>query len=760
MSSQALSTPTLPPSLSERLQAVTEALAAARTQRDVFEIVLTPALQALSAIAGAVLLVDSTGERLDIAATQGYEEGAQTIWQDGPLDANVPAGDALARHRSLFFEHEGDLVRAYPHLEDRAGNVAAVATAVLPMFLDDQPLGAIILDFKEPHHFTPEEQRFLQTLAAQCAIALGRAQLMTDLQRQVNERTVRAVADTRAQQAFVDFTEAVGTETDLLALAWQAISVLRDRFQDASIVYYTREGDLWKAQAWSEDLGEALVASLTAGLPSSTPLIRRALQAGKAVFTNGWDPEREQMEHTEGYGTAAGFPLMVNGEIQHLLLFGLKDTPHWQERDRALVRVVGRSLTLAVERTEAARMVQAQKEEAERRNQVLEGFAALSAAPHVQQPYALIRRAQEIMLSLLTPGYALYWEQAETHWVLKAQVGDIGNPELQRLVDEQGLPLDAPALHSTWLTGVPNYQDNYAQGADTPADMIRHVNAATAFQVRIYGQPVGMLAIGLFDQRTWTPLDKAMLDTAMYSLSLLLERAQNMTQLAQRTQELERSNAELEQFAYIASHDLQAPIRAVTSFAGIINKRYGERLDERGQLYLRQIVNNGEHMKRLVDDLLAFSRLHTEQRPFLPTDAETVFDAVASRLQIPEAVITRSALPVVQADAQQLDQLLQNLISNGLKYRRADVTPEVQVSAERDGEFWHFTVSDNGIGIEPQYYERIFVIFQRLHGRETYEGTGIGLAVCKKIVERHGGRIWLESVPGQGTSFHFTLPEG
>ncbi|MFB9990446.1 ATP-binding protein [Deinococcus oregonensis] len=143
------------------------------------------------------------------------------------------------------------------------------------------------------------------------------------------------------------------------------------------------------------------------------------------------------------------------------------------------------------------------------------------------------------------------------------------------------------------------------------------------------------------------------------------------------------------------------------------------------------------------------------------TDTEAIFDAVAHRLQaeMPEATITRGKLPVVQADGQQLDQLLQNLIANGLKYRREGVPPNVRVCAEHDGRMWRFAVSDNGIGIEREYFERIFEIFQQLHGREIYEGTGIGLAVCKKIVERHSGRLWLESAVQEGSTFFFTLPD-
>lgn len=271
------------------------------------------------------------------------------------------------------------------------------------------------------------------------------------------------------------------------------------------------------------------------------------------------------------------------------------------------------------------------------------------------------------------------------------------------------------------------------------------------------------LALGLASQ-TAVALDNARLYGQLQHSHADLERRveERTRQLELQAAELRRSNAELEQFAYVASHDLQAPIRAVTSFAGLVSRKYAAQLDERGQAYLRPIVENGEHMKRLVDDLLAFSRLHTQQRAPEATASSAVLQAVLERLR-PDlealgAHVTVGPLPTVLADAPQLDQLFQNLLSNALKYRREGVPPQVSITAEREGSGWRFAVSDNGIGIEPQYFDRIFVIFQRLHGREQYEGTGIGLAVCKKIVERHGGRLWVESAPGQGSTFFFTLP--
>jgi PAS domain S-box-containing protein len=231
--------------------------------------------------------------------------------------------------------------------------------------------------------------------------------------------------------------------------------------------------------------------------------------------------------------------------------------------------------------------------------------------------------------------------------------------------------------------------------------------------------------------------------------------------LARQTAELARSNAELQQFAYVASHDLQEPLRAVASFTKLLSERYGGRLDADADDFIGFAVEGAKRAQRLINDLLAYSRVGTRGGAFAATDCEAVFqDALAdlaAAIEETGGIVTHERLPVVDGDETQLGQVFLNLIGNALKFHGA-APPRVHVSAQQTSGEWQFSVRDNGIGISPEYGETIFEVFQRLHTTAEYPGTGIGLAIARKIIDRHGGRIWVESEPGKGATFYFTIP--
>jgi PAS domain S-box-containing protein len=241
----------------------------------------------------------------------------------------------------------------------------------------------------------------------------------------------------------------------------------------------------------------------------------------------------------------------------------------------------------------------------------------------------------------------------------------------------------------------------------------------------------------------------------------ITERKRAQDALAKQAHELARVNAELQEFAYVASHDLQEPLRAVAGCVQLLKERYYRQLDSRADEFVQHAVEGASRMKTLISDLLTYSRLGSRPEAFKAADCSRILKGALANLGVAieesGAVIQFEDLPVVLGDPTQLTQLFQNLLANAIKFRKAS-PPSIQVSAMRRGGEWLFAVRDDGIGIEPEYFDRIFRVFQRLHGRSEYPGTGIGLAICKKVVERHGGRIWVESKANQGSTFYFTIP--
>lgn len=284
--------------------------------------------------------------------------------------------------------------------------------------------------------------------------------------------------------------------------------------------------------------------------------------------------------------------------------------------------------------------------------------------------------------------------------------------------------------------------------------------------------------IGFADSDTSSGLEAAkrseLVETSLFTLAILAfavlvlvldtrnRRLSDAEQASRATAEmLERSNADLERFAYVASHDLKTPLRVITGYAQMLDRRYRDKLDDEANEYIAFLTAGTKRMYRLITDLLHYSRINSQAKPLQPVSAARAADIAVANLKavIEEsgASVTIASLPTIEADESQLSSLFQNLLGNAIKYRHPERPPAIQIEAVRlSSSIWRFAVKDNGIGIEPEHFERIFVIFQRLHADSAYEGTGIGLALCQRIVTRLGGRIWVESKPGEGSTFYFT----
>ncbi|GAA3484678.1 sensor histidine kinase [Streptomyces yanii] len=296
---------------------------------------------------------------------------------------------------------------------------------------------------------------------------------------------------------------------------------------------------------------------------------------------------------------------------------------------------------------------------------------------------------------------------------------------------------------------------------------------------RVVGRPLSVLAAGSGKVRAGAfrhrievhgPSDvravaAAVEDMRSRLVSELDEAQERESLLAQQTEELRRSNSELEQFAYVASHDLQEPLRKVASFCQLLEKRYGEELDARGKQYIDFAVDGAKRMQVLINDLLTFSRVGRVHDSWKSVDFDRSLDRAVANLALSieetgTALVRESPLPQVTGDPTTLAMIWQNLIGNAVKFRRPEVPCVITVGCVREEDEWRFTVQDNGIGIAPEFAEKVFIIFQRLHSRDEYDGTGIGLALCRKIIEFHGGRIWLDPDYREGARIHFSLPVG
>ena len=401
---------------------------------------------------------------------------------------------------------------------------------------------------------------------------------------------------------------------------------------------------------------------------------------------------------------------------------------------------------------------------AELRNYLLQNRSKLDSQS-VSTVMARLRQA--VMDTVATDAvFVVLWNQDQN----KLIVDDI--PETASL---QGFNLNEGMIKQSWQKTEPTVIDRSASLSENDARLMKAFNAEMLFIVPVATKEgaIGVLLVFLEYGSLFVDDDLTLLTIFAQQTAILLENYRVLAQqrdyaqvlertVQARTEALKRSNDELRQFAYVASHDLQEPLRMVVSYLQLIEERYVSQLDSSAHEFFAFATDGAKRMRNLIEALLAYSRVDTQLQSFTLVDFQKVLDDVRNQLSVAVtesgAAITSDPLPKTNANEAMIIQLFQNLLSNGIKYQKTR-KPEIHIGAVRKHEEWVFSVKDNGIGIEPQNLERIFVIFQRLHAQNEYPGTGIGLAISKKVVEHHGGRIWVESTKGEGTTFYFTIPQ-
>jgi signal transduction histidine kinase len=473
-------------------------------------------------------------------------------------------------------------------------------------------------------------------------------------------------------------------------------------------------------------------------------------------------------------------PLLVGPDLVGLYALGPKLSGHAYTREEVhLLHLLGQQAAVAVQNS---RLFHAEREQRLLAEALQEAADIVSSTLDLDQ--VLDRILVQVEKVVAGDAFNIMLLEGNVARVVRHR-GYGGLAQASRIADLTLPVADYPTLTQMVQTRKPVVIADTAADPDwVPLEGWDWLRSYVSAPIVVAGEAVGFLNVDRARPVLFSPPDARRLEALARHAATALENAQYYEQaqqeIAERQRaeqelelhaeeleryalELEHSNRELQQFAYIASHDLQEPLRMVTSYVQLLEKRYGGQLDADADEFIAFAVDGARRMQELIRGLLAYSRVGSHAEPFRPSDAQYALDQALANLQVAirecDAIVTHDPMPTVTADPTQLMQLLQNLIGNALKFR-GDRTPEIHVGAEYRDKAWLFSVRDNGIGIEPQYTERIFVIFRRLHTREEYPGAGIGLAICKRIVERHGGRIWVETEPGEGSTFYFTLPHG
>ncbi|KQR33036.1 ATP-binding protein [Deinococcus sp. Leaf326] len=468
----------------------------------------------------------------------------------------------------------------------------------------------------------------------------------------------------------------------------------------------------------------------------------------------------------------AVLPLTLPGETSPLgvLMVGLNPRKHLDDAYQDFLQLVRGQLTSALHAARLTEELHQRNGELNARNHALSAFEEWTRdLTFVLDPDVLINRAQMLIRTLIPVDAAVYYERQGELWFVKRMLGEYGNEELWR-AHQKGLPHASTGnLRTPFETGEPYYQDEYDEHTDHLAPYMTHVTATVMVPLKTTRGVRGIFGLAVFGRSGWTAADRTIIETVGRSLSLALDRAEQVAELArererlaERTAALANANEELEAFAYSVSHDLRAPVRHIQGFNGLLRRSLGTGLDAQATRYLQVVDQSASRMNTLIDAMLDLSRVSRQALRAGMVDLGALVASVREELEVDvlERHVTWQVLPLplVTGDHDLLRQVVLNLLSNALKYTRGRENTVIEVWAEERPHEWTVFVRDNGVGFDPRYQDKLFGVFQRLHRAEEFEGTGVGLANVRRIITRHGGTVSAQGVPDKGATFGFTLP--
>ena len=763
------------------LHELSQLILSATDLEPVLEKILARTLTTLSIDLGNIRLFESVG-RMRVAIYQGYSN-PETIRLNA--SRTNPRSEALVMRiidsgKSLVLDNvaAGDGLQAFEQEQLRSA-------LVVPIIMDRETLGVIEVGSRNPHTFRPSDIQLLEAIGNQVGLAVQKARLMYQAEQRAHEQgALNIIAKALGQSLHTDELLKIALQKIFEVTGRERLSVKLKDADSGRLRLAAQHGfgtDELKqlteshSDSATEEVfasGQPLVLNNTprehsdATLPEKNPASIIPLKAGTHIVgvlrASAVQPirfELHELELLEAIGN------MIGVALENARLFGETETRY---RELKILQAISDTI---LESLDLAITMERILDKAFEIGRFDFGVVRLFDRDHKKLKLVASRGERD------PAGIRIHYQAneenlrsgilAEVIASKQTRVKDLSRSEGMRSFRREGV---------STVVVIPLHTQQHVLGVIQLGS--RTAREFPDTELRIFDAIGDQAGIAVQKARLYEDSQQAQAALRQKAAELAssnddlqrsaeevkrakekLERVNSV--LTVQAAELARSNTELEQFAYVASHDLQEPLRMVASYVQLLARRYKGKLDSDAEEFISFAVDGSKRMQDLIQALLAYSRIGTKARQFATTDCQGVLQIALKNLQIAieesHATVTCEPLPTIMGDATQLAQLFQNLIANAIKFR-GDKLPAVHVRAERQGNDWLFSFSDNGIGIDPQYAERIFIIFQRLHTKEEYPGTGIGLALCKKIVERHNGRIWVESQPQSGSTFLFTLP--